>query len=195
MHYLRVKRKVPEDRQDVCTDSGGSHFPGTIQVAGQAEEASIGLLLLVGAGEGGGDAEGDEHSSGDVALGARPARVSLQRVRKGAGEERPDTVAQDTHDGEEQPEEHNLARHSSAGSVHKLWEEGKEKQSRLWIEHIHDDALPEDAAQSDSDGLLRWNDGFFAQYFLYAQVDQVRRAQILHCAEGKSRRHQQRRQT
>src|SRR6266481_1959585 len=153
MHYLRVKRKVPEDRQDVCTDSGGSHFPGTIQVAGQAEEAFIGLLLLVGAGEGGGDAEGDEHSSGDVALGARPSRVSFQCVRKGAGEERPDTVAQDTHDGKKQSEEHNLARHSSAGSVHKLREEGKEEQSRLWIEHIHDDALPENVTEFRSSGF------------------------------------------
>src|SRR5260370_42614324 len=156
MHYLRVKRKVPEDRQDVCTDSGGFHFPGTIQVAGQAEEAFIGLLLLGrGAGESGSDAEGDEHSPGNVALGARPARVSFQRVRKGAGEERPDTVAQDTHDGKKQPEEHNLARHSSAGSVHKLREEGKEKQSRLWSEHIHDDAPPENESEFSSSDFAR----------------------------------------
>src|SRR5260370_9428510 len=155
MHYLRVKRKVREDCHDGCTDSGGCHFTRPIQVAGQAEEGFIGLLLLVGAGEGGGDAEGDEHSSGDVALGARPARVSLQRVRKGAGEERPDTVAQDTHDGKKQPEEHNLARHSSAGSVHKLWEEGKEKQSRLWIEHIHDNAPPENESEFSSSDFAR----------------------------------------
>src|SRR5258707_10533118 len=79
-------------RQGVCMDSGRVSFPRTIQVAGQAEKAFIGLLLLVGAGEGGGDAEGDKHSPGNVALGARPSRVSFQRVRKGAGEERPDTA-------------------------------------------------------------------------------------------------------
>jgi len=175
---------------------GGSHFPGTIQVAGQAEEAFIGLLLLGrGAGEGGGDAEGDEHSPGNVALSAHPARVSLQRVRKGSGEERPDTVAQDTHGGKEQSEEHNLARHSSAGSVHKLREEGEEKQSRLWIEHIHDDALPENVTEFRSSGFARSREGLLAAEFLLAQVDQVRRTEVLHNAEGEGRRHQQRRQT
>jgi hypothetical protein len=121
------------------------------------------LLPVGGASEGSGDAERDEHSPGDVALGAHPSRVSLQRMRKGAGEERPDTVAQDAHDSEEQSEKQDLAGHFSAGSVHKLREEGEEKQSRLWIEPIHDDALPEDAAQLDSGGLFRSSERFFAQ--------------------------------
>lgn len=40
------------------------------------------------AGDGGGEAEGNEHAAGDVALGAGPAGVAAQAVADGAGEHR-----------------------------------------------------------------------------------------------------------
>jgi nitroimidazol reductase NimA-like FMN-containing flavoprotein (pyridoxamine 5'-phosphate oxidase superfamily) len=62
--------------------------------------------------------------------------------------------------------------------------EGEEKERGLRIQNIDDNALPKDAAQFDARGILRKIEKLLAAQFLYAQIDQICRAEILHGAES-----------
>jgi len=85
-----------------------------------------------------------------------------------------------------------LQRDISAGRVHELRKEGEEKERGLRIQDIDDNALPKDAAQFDARGFLRKIERLLAAQFLYAQVDQICGAEVLHHAESGRGGHQQR---
>jgi len=147
------------------------------------------LLFRGGAGEGGGDAERDQHSAGDVALGARPTCIASQPVRNAPGRQRPQAVAQETEGSKKNSQEENLARDAATRGIHELREKSEEEEGRFWIHHVYDDALREDATQPDSRRVVRNLHGFLAPQFLHAEIDQIGRAEILYDPEGEGRGH------
>src|SRR5258708_23196114 len=68
----------------------------------------------------------------------------------------------------------------SPGCIHELRKESEEKESRLRIQDIEDNALPKDAAQFDARGFLGKIERLLAAQFLHAQIDQICRAKILY---------------
>jgi len=104
------------------------------------------------AGNGGGDAEGDERAAGDVFLNAEPAEIGTKPVGEGTGEHGPGTVAQQTQQSERAAEEEDLCGDVSARGVHELGEEGEEEESGFGIEKVDEDSLTENAGEAVGHG-------------------------------------------
>src|SRR5579864_2641919 len=148
-------------------------------------EPSLGLFFRGGsAGEGGGDAQRDEHAAGDVALGAQPAGVGAEAAGDCAGKDRPQRVACGAHTGEQNAEREDLCGDVSSRRVDELGEEGEEEERGLWIEDVNHDALREDAGEGGAWGVGRSFEGFVAPQLLYAEVDEIGGAEIFNDAEG-----------
>ena len=133
------------------------------------------LLPGGGTGEGCGQAERDQDAAGNIARGFRPARAGLQGAGDGAGEQRPEHVANNTHEGKQGAEEENLRGDFPAGRNHELRQEGEEEKSSLRIQDIYDDSLSENTTESCLSGS-RGGERIFLTDFLYAEKDQVRGA-------------------
>lgn len=121
----------------------------------------------------------------------RIRRATSEPVRNGPGKERPKAVAQEAQEREEDSQEQNLPRNISARGVHKLRKESKEKERGLRVQHVYDNALRKDAAQLDAGRTVRELDRFLTPQLLHAEINQIRRAEILHDSESERRGHQQ----
>jgi len=75
-------------------------------------------------------------------------------ARDGSREQRPKTVTNDAHERKERSQKKNLQGDISPGCIHELRKESEEKERRLRIQDIEDNALPKDAAQFDARGFL-----------------------------------------
>src|SRR6266853_1835401 len=65
-------------------------------------------LFRFGAGEGGGQAEGDECAAGDVSLGAAETNAAAKTVSYSAGEHGPDRIAAPAHQSKQDSQLENL---------------------------------------------------------------------------------------
>ena len=68
----------------------------------------------------------------------------MQALRRAAGDQRPAAVEHEGNEDEADAEHAGLERDRSARGVDELRQECEEEQRRLGVEHVHDDAVPED---------------------------------------------------
>lgn len=137
------------------------------------------------AGEGSGQAEGDEDAAGDVTLVAGPARVGAKRAGDAAREKGPDAVAGGAHAGEENAEGKDLHCDMAAHGIDELGNECKEEKGRLGIEHVDDDALAEDASETvvRCGSIGSRGERFLAAKALDAEKNEISGAKIFDDAE------------
>jgi hypothetical protein len=105
------------------------------------------LLSWDVAGDSRGEAERNEHATGDVPLAPRPAGMDAQAVSDGPSEKSTKAITDDSYGGEKQTEKKNLCSDWAARRVDELKKKSKEEQRRLRVEYVHDDALAKDPAQ------------------------------------------------
>jgi len=95
-------------------------------------------------------AERDEDAAGDVALVAGPTGIATKPADQAAREKSPEAITGGTHAGKENAERQDLRGDMPASWIDELRYKSKEEKSGLWIEHVDDDALAENASERGS---------------------------------------------
>src|SRR5262245_42906529 len=138
---------------------------------------ALGRLSMPG---GSGDqAESDEDRARDPPLYLQPRAALAEPAPRRAGREGPHRVARERDDDEDQAEQEDLARHPAGVRIHELRQEREEEDGRLRVQHVHDDALPEERPARTGRTRLDLLDGLAREEPPDPEEDQVRRAEVL----------------
>src|SRR5579859_1504141 len=159
---------------------------------------SLFSLDLFAAGKSQADPQPDKNAAREPALQAGGAGALAQAIADVPGEKCDANVHQRAAGVEDQSQDGDLEDHGAAGGIDELRQEGHEKHGDLGVEHVGDNALSKDPAQTcrlkavaGGKCIVR----VFAEQHPHAQIDQIGGAGITDDVVCRSRSSEQRGQS